>query len=72
MYKIDEFRVKGSVQNELLFNISEQLQELIALLKPQEVKEVKEFKEDKKFKCGCGKEFDNERQLRGHNIKCKR
>ena len=67
------FNIDKSILNtegKILFNISEQLQEIITLLKPQEVKEVKqEVKEE--FKCSCGKPFETEKQLRGHKIRCK-
>ena len=67
--KIDNNLVSDT-QSKLLFNISEQLQEIITLLKPQEVKEVKsETKQE--FKCSCGKSFEKELQLRGHQIRCK-
>ena|GEM_PF-3985639 len=68
-YNIDKSIL--DTQGKLLFNISEQLAEIISLLKPQEVKtqEPKEIKEG--FKCGCGKAFEKESQLRGHKIKCK-
>jgi hypothetical protein len=70
MYNIDKSRCIGDTTNMLLSNISEQLQEIITLLKPQEVKEVKaEIKQG--FKCSCGKPFETERQLRGHKIKCR-
>jgi len=42
MLTIDQKRVIGDTTNMLLSNISEQLQELITLLKPHEVKEVRE------------------------------
>jgi hypothetical protein len=66
MFNIDQKRVNGDTTNMLLSNISEQIQELITLLKPEEVKEVKQG-----FKCSCGKSFETEKQLRGHKIKCK-
>ena len=70
MFQIDK-SVLGT-DGKILFNIYEQLQEIISLLKPQEVKEeIKEPVKTEKFKCNCGKTFDNERQLRGHQIKCK-
>jgi hypothetical protein len=61
----------SDTQSKLLFNISEQLEEIISLLKPQEVKtqEPEEIKEE--FKCKCGKEFEKKRQLTAHKIKCK-
>jgi hypothetical protein len=69
-------------QGKLLFNISEQLQEIIDLLKPQKTNEelmerfrelqgIETHPEKSGFKCNCGKPFDTERQLRGHQIKCK-
>ncbi|MDD5395630.1 MAG: hypothetical protein PHE17_21625 [Thiothrix sp.] len=65
------FNVDKSVldtQGKLLFNISEQLNELIGILRPQKVKE--EVKEE--VKCPkCGKAFEKPNQLRGHMIKCK-
>lgn len=73
MFSIDLSRVNGDTTNMLLSNISEQLSELIMILKPQEAK--KEFKnevvETKLFTCSCGKSFEFEKQLRGHKIKCK-
>lgn len=64
MFNIDKSVL--DTQSKILFNISEQLSELISLLKPQEVKE-----EIKEFKCSCGKGFEKQSQLRGHQIKCK-
>jgi hypothetical protein len=76
MFKIDLSVL--DTQGKLLFNISEQLQEIIDLLKPQKTNEelMKRFRElqgiqPEEFKCNCGKSFDTERQLRGHQIKCK-
>jgi len=60
MYNIDKSRCIGDTANMLLSNISEQLQEITVLLKPQEVKEeVKEISEAKLYTCKkCGKTSD--------------
>ncbi len=69
MFKLDMSRINGDTTNMLLSNISEQLNELIGILRPQEVKE--EVKNDS-VKCPrCGKEFEKRKQLQGHSIKCK-
>jgi predicted RNA-binding Zn-ribbon protein involved in translation (DUF1610 family) len=80
MFEIDKSRVNGDTTNMLLSNISEQLSELIGILRQQEVKEIKkkikkeikkEIKDDS-FKCPkCGKQFEKQKQLQGHMIKCK-
>ena len=70
MFKIDNKAVHGDTTNMLLSNISEQLSEIIMLLKPHEVKEVKETEPakeptDKKlYTCKkCGKTSDSKGDL---------
>ncbi len=78
MYNIDKSIL--DTQGKLLFNISEQLAEIISLLKPQKTNEMERFRElqgietqpeEFGFKCKCGKAFEKKRQLTAHKIKCK-
>jgi uncharacterized Zn finger protein len=83
MYKIDKSIL--DTQGKLLFNISEQLAEIISILKPQKSNEelMERFSESQgiemnpeklkefEFKCRCGKAFEKKRQLTAHKIKCK-
>jgi hypothetical protein len=77
MFKIDNRRADGDTTNMLLSNISEQLAEIISLLKPQKTNEMERSQgietqpEEFGFKCKCGKEFEKKRQLTAHKIKCK-
>ena len=79
MFEIDKKRVIGDTTNMLLSNISEQLSEIITLLKPQEDKEeVKQTSEVKLYTCKkCGKtsdskgDFDTPQKLAVHSRFCK-
>lgn len=67
MFHIDKTVL--DTHGKILFNISEQLAELIMLLKPHEVEEVKEVK---KYKCKkCGQEFDTPQRVAIHTKNCK-
>ena len=75
-YKIDMRAVEGNTTNRLLFNISEQLSEILLFLKPQNnnLQEIMQIKPEqpKSFQCPkCSKTFENNKQLTGHKIKCK-
>jgi len=79
MFEIDKKRAQGDTTNMLLSNISEQLQEIIVLLKPHEVKEeVKKINEVKLYTCKkCGKtsdlkgNLDTPQKLAVHSRFCK-
>jgi hypothetical protein len=73
MYNIDKSVL--DTNGRLLFNISEQLQELITLLKPQEVKEVnQEVRLYPCKKCGATSDekgvFDTPQKLSVHSRHC--
>jgi hypothetical protein len=66
MFEIDKKRVQGDTGNMLLSNISEQLSEIIMLLKPhKEVEKAIEPAADKKlYTCKkCGKTSDSKGDL---------
>jgi hypothetical protein len=74
MYEIDSKRIQGDTTLMILSNISEQLTEIIAFLKPQEAKEeAKQVQEVKLYKCKkCGQNgFETPQKLAIHTRHCK-
>jgi len=61
MFEIDKKRAQNDTANMLLSNISEQLNEIIVLLRPHEAKkEVKQSNDVKLYTCKkCGKTSDS-------------
>ena len=68
--KLDSY-LKERATDRLQLNIYYALEDILEELRKLNGKgDSKELSEET-FKCECGKTFENEKQLRGHKIKCK-